>query len=288
MSVTAKESLQQTALAFRALRCLLPHAHLTLIGLPLAREFVRRCRFLDDFEEFPGFPGIADQPVDPRRTLSFLTRMQRNRLDLAVQLHGSGVFSNPFTRLLGAQRTVGFTRSDETDLGLDFAVPYPLVGREVDRLLSLLRALGATNIDDSIELAILPEDVVALNEHDAMRRMIASGRPILGIHSGASVATRRWRAERFAAVADILAVHHDASVVILGNAQERDMCEAARQRMRMGALNVAGQTSLGIVAALLARLDLLIGNDSGVRPGGGRRNPGCRDFRGSSGGDVEL
>ena len=47
--------------ALRSLRALLPQAHITLIGLPLAREFVRRCHVLNDFVEFPGYPGIADQ-----------------------------------------------------------------------------------------------------------------------------------------------------------------------------------------------------------------------------------
>ena len=111
--------------ALRGLRALLPQAHFTLIGLPLAREFVRRCRFLDEFVEFPGYPGIANQPVIPSRTLTFLTRMQAEQYDLAIQLHGSGVFSTPFTVLLGARYTIGFTRPDETDLGLDFSVPYP-------------------------------------------------------------------------------------------------------------------------------------------------------------------
>lgn len=250
--------------AFRAIRRALPHAHITLIGLPLAREFVRRCRFLDDYAEFPGFPGIADQPVDPTRTVAFLAMMQRSRLDLAIQLHGSGVFSNPFTRLLGARHTVGFTRSGETDLGLDFAIPYPQEGREIDRLLALTHALGAPEMSDEIELTILPEDETALASHTAIQRLLADGRPLFGIHPGASVATRRWAPERFAAVADTLAARHDAYTVILGTRAEHAMCEAVRRRMRAPALNIAGETSLGMVAALLARLHLLIGNDSGL------------------------
>lgn len=148
--------------ALRALRAALPLAHVTLIGLPLAREFVRRCPHVDDFEEFPGYPGIADQPVMADRTLAFLRRMQQRRFDLAVQLHGSGVFSNPFTRLLGAHQTVGFTRAGETDLGLDFAIPYPSTGSEVQRLLRLTRALGA------------PEGVTTSSSRSCHRTMATS------------------------------------------------------------------------------------------------------------------
>lgn len=250
--------------AFRALRRALPRARITLIGLPLAREFVARCPFIDDYAEFPGYPGIADQPVDPARTLAFLQQMQAAHLDLAIQLHGSGVFSNPFTRLLGARRTVGFVREGETDLGLDVALPYPEHGREVERLLSLTRALGAADVGDDIELTVLPEDTAELLRHAELRLLFAQGRPVVALHPGATVATRRWAPERFAAVGDILAARYDAQIVILGNLRERPMCDAVRQRMRAPALNVAGQTSLGAVAALLAQVDLLVANDSGL------------------------
>lgn len=250
--------------ALRSLRRALPHAHISLIGLPLAREFVLRCPFIDNFEEFPGYPGIADQPVDPERTLAFLARMQAAHLDLAIQLHGSGVFSNPFTRLLGARHTVGFTREGETDLGLDFTIPYPHKGREIDRLLALTQALGAPDTDRTVELTVLPEDVAELAHHEALRRTLGDGRPVVALHPGAKVATRRWMPEHFAAIGDAVSARYGASIVILGNQQEHDLCESVRQRMHALALNVAGQTSLGMVAALLARVRLLVANDSGI------------------------
>ncbi len=249
--------------ALRSLRAGLPLAHITLIGLPLAREFVRRCRALDDFMEFPGYPGIADQEINPSRTLAFLARMQEERYDLAIQLHGSGVFSNPFTVLLGARYTVGFTRPDETNLGLDFSIPYPSEGREVHRLLALMRALGMPDTDDHMELTILPEDRIELQEHPALGAWLASGRPLVGIHPGARVATRRWALDRFAAVGDYLAEEYGAAVVITGGKDEWAMCEQVCALMHHPALNAAGQTNLGTLAALIERLHLFISNDSG-------------------------
>ncbi len=252
--------------ALRALRAALPLAHLTLIGLPLAREFVRRCRYVDAFEEFPGYPGIADQPVEVERTLAFLRRMQQRHFDLAVQLHGSGVFSNPFTRLLGARYTVGFTRAGETDLGLDYALPYPSTGPEVQRLLKLTRALGAPDMGDHLELTVLPQDNADLEEalsRACTRHFFAHAQPVIGLHPGAKVPTRRWMPARFAAVGDALAARYGARIVLTGNAAEWDICEAVRRSMRASALNLAGRTSLGALAALLVRLRLLVTNDSG-------------------------
>ena len=47
--------------AWRSLRAALPKAHVTLIGLPWARTFVERfSKYLDNFLEFPGYPGIPE------------------------------------------------------------------------------------------------------------------------------------------------------------------------------------------------------------------------------------
>ena len=39
--------------------------------------------------------------------------MQVERFDLAVQMQGSGVYSNPFTLMLGARLTAGFVREGD-------------------------------------------------------------------------------------------------------------------------------------------------------------------------------
>lgn len=249
--------------ALRSLRKLLPQAHITLIGLPLAQEFVLRCRYLDDFMEFPGYAGIADQTFLPARSLAFLARMQEEHYDLAIQLHGSGVFSNPFTVMLGAKYTVGFTRPHETNLGLDFSVPYPSQGREVKRLLTLMYALGAPDTGDDTELTVLPSDRAELQQHPVLDSIVQTQRPIIGIHPGASIATRRWMLDRFANVADQLIELYGAEIVITGGKHEWEMCERVRTLMHHLAHNVAGQTSLGTLAALIERLTLFICNDSG-------------------------
>lgn len=53
--------------ALRALRAWQPEAHITLCGLPWAKEFVARFdSYLDDFVEFPGYPGFERGQLCPR------------------------------------------------------------------------------------------------------------------------------------------------------------------------------------------------------------------------------
>src|SRR5437763_6130197 len=111
--------------AVRALRAALPDAEITMVTLPLLRDLVARSPYLDRFVAFPGFPGIAEQLFDARRATAFFQEMQAEQFVLAVQMQGSGVYSNPFTLMLGARMAAGFVRPGEPPGRLDAGLPLP-------------------------------------------------------------------------------------------------------------------------------------------------------------------
>jgi ADP-heptose:LPS heptosyltransferase len=93
----------------RSLRAALPETHITLIGLPWARHFVERFgEYLDEFIEFPGFPGFLEQPARIEQLPRFLSDIQQRRFDLALQMQGSGGISNPLIMLFCAGAQAGF------------------------------------------------------------------------------------------------------------------------------------------------------------------------------------
>src|SRR5688572_11054959 len=74
--------------ALRALKAAWPDAELTLIGLPWAQELAERLSMVDRFIEFPGFPGLPETIADLAALPDFLRRMQDERFDLLLQMHG--------------------------------------------------------------------------------------------------------------------------------------------------------------------------------------------------------
>ncbi|SFC33564.1 ADP-heptose:LPS heptosyltransferase [Nocardioides terrae] len=84
------------------------------------------------------------------------------------------------------------------------------------------------------------------------------------VHPGAASGSRRWPAERFAAVAAAL---RDAGeeVVVTGSPDERDLAErvASLAGLRPEAV-LAGRTDLGHLAALVADARLVVAGDTGV------------------------
>jgi len=94
-------------------------------------------------------------------------------------------------------------------------------------------------------------------------RLVGDG-PFVGINPGAAFGTaKRWLPERYAAVADVLARKTGGQVVVLGSASERPVGEAIAAAMRAPVTVLCGETSLPELLGILARLDLLLTNDSG-------------------------
>ncbi len=244
--------------ALHTLRKALPGAEISLIGLPFVRDLAERSPSIDRFIEFPGFPGMAEQFFDARRALGFFRRMQAESFDLAIQMNGSGVYSNPFTLMLGARVTAGFVRPGDSPGRLDAAFPFPERGHEVDRLLALVSFLGASPAGTAMEFPLLDSD------HNAARRLVQQwDHPLIGLHPSAREATKRWSPDRFAQVGDLLQKHHGGTIVLIGSSEERELTEYVARRVTTSCLNLAGQTSLGVLGAVIKRMSVLVTNDSG-------------------------
>ena len=246
--------------ALRAIRAALPGAQITLVGLPWAREFVARfSHYLDDFIEFPGWPGLPERDLDPRAIPAFLSRIQRRRYDLAIQMHGDGSLVNPLVALFDAAEVAGFVRPGAWVPGARFN-PYPDSGREADRLLGLTTALGFPARGAELEFPLAPADL-----HDL--REALGGAPELGsyviLHPGARASERRWDARRFAAIGDALA-EQGMTVLVTGSADEGTQTAAVARAMAHPAIDLAGRTSLGALAVLIDSARLVVCNDTGV------------------------
>ena len=94
------------------------------------------------------------------------------------------------------------------------------------------------------------------------------GGRVVALHAGARWMTKRWPLEHFAAVGAHAIHEHGAALVLVGSSDER--LEAARLKELIvghapaGRIeNLAGQTGLKKLAALLGAVDTVVTNDSG-------------------------
>ena len=250
--------------ALRALRAAAPQAQITLIGLPWAREFGQRfSQYIDDVVAFPGAPELPEQACAAEEIRArFYREMQARSFDLALQLHGDGRATNAIVHRLGARRQAGFLAPGQAPITDDgIFIPYAEDQPEAQRLLRLIEALGATARGDGFEFPISSPEW-----RELARLCAAYGlRPgeYVCLHPGSRAATRRWSPDAFAVVADALATR-GWRVVITGSDDERPITQAVVRGMHASAVDLAGLTSLGVLAALLTGARLLVGNDTGV------------------------
>lgn len=247
--------------AFRALRHAYPAAHIALIGLPWCQSFATRFAcYIDEFIEFPGYPGLPEIP--PRLTAipSFFTAMQERHFDAAIQLHGSGSYVNSIVLLLNAQRTAGFYLEGEYCPDGEGFMKWPDHEPEISRYLQLMEYLGIPAADATLEFPLTPADRSEFSQLGL--ETVLGGKPYIIIHPGAQLRSRRWPASRFAKVAE--SIPPEFAIVITGTADEQPIAETVQLAAKRDVINLAGKTSLGALAVLLQNARLLISNDTGL------------------------
>ncbi|MBO6002576.1 MAG: glycosyltransferase family 9 protein [Mailhella sp.] len=142
--------------------------------------------------------------------------------------------------------------------------------QEVERLLLLAHAVGVpAGLLEDKDLT-WPELHLPQEAHDKAAGLLAplSGGQIVGIHPGSVWPTKRWLPEGFASVLRRVLDSGARAVLLAGPGEEAIAGEVARlagvDSGAAGFLDLSGKTSLTSLAALLARLDCYLGNDSGV------------------------
>ena len=221
--------------ALRALRRAYRYAHVTLVGLPWAEVFVQRfSRYVDALMEFPGRP---------------------DGFDLAIQMHGDGGCTNAIALALGARRTAGFYRPGNACPDPETFVEWRDRENEILRCLRLAERLGAPGGTPQLEFPLGHADWEEWTRFKLQDYVC--------IHAGSQLASRRWPLERFAAVGDWLA-ERGWRVVLTGSAAEAGLTNRLNRMMRNAALDLAGQTRLGGLGALVARARLVVCNDTSL------------------------
>lgn len=247
--------------ALRALKARWPQSRVTLIGLPWARSFAWRFNcYIDDFIDFPGFPGLPETKLHVNHIPRFIKSVQEENFDLALQMHGSGSFVNTLIMLFGAKVNAGFCEPDFCP-DRHYFMPFPRETHEIHVFLRLMEFLGIPQQGDDLEFLFLDEDNEEFQR--LSRRFYLEPKNYICIHPGARLLTRRWPVENFASVANRLG-DQGWTIVLTGAADEEGIVNELSSRMHHFHINLVGKTSLGSLALLLKNATLLVSNDTGV------------------------
>lgn len=253
--------------ALRALRRALPAVRLTLLVGPWNEALARGFPEVDAVLTC-AFPGFERRPKEsllaPYRLLADeARRLRRQRFDAAVVLRFDHWWGAWLAAEAGISRRIGYDRP-ETRPFLTETIPYAADRHEALQNARLLETL-ALGLGDGLGPT---HYAVADGDRAWAAAWLAAqgarpGRPLVAIHLGAGAAVKQWPAARWAAAAQRLATRHAADIVITGGPGERALADAFVTAAGLPVLDAVGKTTLGQLAALLARCEVVLGSDSG-------------------------
>lgn len=256
--------------ALRALRNHFPTARVDALVTPLGARALDGLDSVDHCVVFDKaiFDRLLPSPRSAMEALRLGARLRRARYDRVFLLHH---LFTPAGRLKYAA-LLAATGSPWRGGLAEHAEPFLTehardqgygVKHEVDYWLDVVGLVGAKNPVPRLEFYV---DAAA--ERDADRLLRGANGPFVALYpgSGGYSLARRWPAERYARVGRGIQerLGEDGRILVVGGESERDLAGAVSRAIGPRALNLAGQTNLRALAAVLRRCALFIGNDGGV------------------------
>ena len=219
-----------------------------------------------------GHPALAESIPFERRGgwrawVTLLRTLRQRRFDLVIDLQGL-LRTGVMTLATGAAVRVGLqTAREGSRYSLNCIVPETI--REMPahaRYWRLAESLGLGTMPN--ETFIATSDADQLWAEQQLQRL---PRPLFAVHPGARWETKRWPVDKFGDLLTRAAKTWGGTVLILGSKAERPDADRLETALQSGhgqsetpqVVNLAGQSTLKQLTALLSRVDFAISNDSG-------------------------
>ena len=253
--------------ALRELRRIFPGDQITLHTRTWADGLFRDAEFIDELVTFDKSKWKIKDVYDNSEFL------RDDGYELAVLLPNS--FESALTTFLTRiPRRFGYNKDMRGLLLTDpIAVPeWKNRRHEVFYYLNLVseiekRLLGRDTVSQAV-----PDITLEISDErkaDASELLSAAGVDLskktvaLGVGSTNSRA-KRWPADRYALLNDMLQSEMGVNVVLVGSKDETDVAARVAESCGKPPINLTGKTDLGEAAAILSVVDLLISNDMGL------------------------
>lgn len=180
------------------------------------------------------------------------------KFDVVIDTEQWHRLSAVVTRLIRSPIKIGFDTNERRRM-FTHCVRYDPCVYEVDNFPALLKPLGIVcQRDIGSVTMILP--LKSLSKAEQLLQPLCSD-PFVVIFPGASTEEKRWGADRFRRVAEILSAF-GVRIVVVGGKDDLKQGEVIAGG-GLG-LNLAGLTSLAETAAVIQKSSLLLSGDSGV------------------------
>jgi len=224
--------------------------------------------FIFEKDEFRAAWG-SSKIKGSRHLLDIIRTIRAERFDIAIDL-SLGWQMGLASWMAGIPKRIGF---DFRGRGRFLTHKLPLNGFQnkpvAEYYLDLLTLLGIEKPPQSPYELTLPASVSPQVEEFLAPHHIQAGERLIGIVPGGgaswgpSAVFKQWPPEKFAQMADTLASGEKTRVILFGDQQESSLCRKIAAQLKHPPILATQISSLVLLAGILKRCHLVIGNDSG-------------------------
>lgn len=264
LKVLGMGSILQTRMMVRMLKQRFPEAKLTLVTSASNRVLTERLDGMFDDHIYLRDNQVSTLAQD---TLRVIGQNWFKRPDLFINLEIYSSYASFLCGLSGASLRFGFYRDSlfyrtwlfthviffnlQQHISASYAQMALAIGAEYEN--EWLNPLALTVTDKQ-------EAQAWLNRQGLQEKYI-----VINVNSSELLLERRWPAESFAQLIQMISEQVKAPVVLMGSPSERDYVQHVLEKVptHHKVLNAAGQFSLAACLALIQQARLMISNDSG-------------------------
>ncbi len=255
-----------TTPAVRSIRENFPDAEITLLALPWVADVFSASPRVDHifvYEKNGRHQGL-------RGKLTLASDLRKKQYDATILLQNA--FEAALITTLARIPIRGGYSTDGRGILLTHGIKkHPDIGlkHQVHYYQEMLAGLGLTPGKDQLELFLAPA-VKQSAEQGLQRYFSRQGRvPVVGLNPGAAYGpAKRWPAEKFSRLAQLVCAQTDALLLIFGTDADREaashIAAAVPEHAAERILDLTGKTDLATAMAYIARCDAFVTNDSGL------------------------
>lgn len=242
----------------KAVRDAYPDSFIAFMVRPYARDIVKGNPYLDEVI-------ICDKEGSQKGffgTLKLISRLREYAFDTAIILHPTSR-THIMTFLAGIPERVGYDKK----MGFTLTKRIPHLKQlglkhEIDYTLDILRYIGIEPKDKTLYMPTNDASEARIKDILAQNN-VKENDVIVVINPGASCISKKWPANNFVKVGDMLQEKYGAKVVVISGSKEKEIGSFVANSMRSNPINLSGRTTVADLASLLRRSRLLVSNDSG-------------------------
>ncbi|TKJ40273.1 hypothetical protein CEE37_08070 [candidate division LCP-89 bacterium B3_LCP] len=288
INLTRMGDILQSSPLLHVLKLADPDIHISYLAVKGYMDICRHIPYIDKLIPFDFNASVAVSKEAiyslPRRlqeTKTFIDSLRSEKFDEVLNLSHSKI-SALICYLLGVEKTVGLTLGSEG---------YRLIRHPWARYFftaNLNRHHNRFNLvdinkglayDNEVNTASSGFNPFAIQDYSLkLQQRNSDGAEALlkkwtdkengfkiGLQPGASLACKRWPAECFVDLGKQLQENCGASIAVFGSSSEVGLAHEITSALGNNTLNLAGKTSIGVLGAVIKKMDLLITNDTGTQ-----------------------